>query len=415
MVDSSVPVPAAAARPLAPKRRTFLAGAASATVLALLPGFLRPVPASADGPGDYPEYPYPTTELGAYDELYRGQFHFSSRIGWLNDINAPLYYKGVYHMFYQHNPHGLAWDTMHWGHATSPDLVHWTQQAVALEPGVQPGNLWSGAGVVDTGNVTGLASGTDAPIVVFTGTGGALMDYSTDGARTFTSYGNGRIVAALPASSTESRDPKVLWDEARGRWAMVMYSHENGKNGYDFFTSENLLDWAYASRFEADWAFECPDLYPMAVDGGSTVKWVLNAASTKYVVGDFDGTRFTTDWTAPVQMDQGTNAYAGQVYNDVPGGRIVADGLAAGQLRLGVDREHDLPCRVGARDLPRGAAGDPHPGRRDRPAPGEPARRGPTGPSPPTRAAIRCSASTATRTRSSPCSTPPAPPRARSA
>nr|WP_243876654.1 glycoside hydrolase family 32 protein [Streptomyces sp. 846.5] len=283
---------------------------------------LRTGPAWAGSPADYPEYPYPTTLLGAYDEHYRGQFHFSSRSGWMNDINGPLYYKGVYHIFYQHNPHGLAWDTMHWGHATSPDLVHWTQQPIALEPGVQPGNLWSGAGVVDKSNVTGLKSGQDDPIVVFTGTGGVLMDYSTDGAKTFKSYGNGRVVAVPPAASTDSRDPKVLWDAARKRWVMVFWSNEGG-NGYDIYTSTNLLDWTYASRFAADWLYECPDLYPMQVDGGSTTKWVLNAASTKYVVGDFDGTTFTTTWTEPVQMDVGRNIYAGQVFNDMPDGRIV--------------------------------------------------------------------------------------------
>ncbi|SEG64954.1 fructan beta-fructosidase [Actinacidiphila yanglinensis] len=307
--------------PLA-NRRTFLTGAAAVTALTFLPAALRGSQAYADSPADYPEYPYPTTKIGAYDEYYRGQFHFSSRIGWMNDINGPLYYRGTYHMFYQHNPHGLVWDTMHWGHATSPDLVHWTQQAVALEPGVQPGNLWSGAGVVDKHNVTGLKKGPDDPIVVFTGTGGVLMDYSTDGARTFTSYGNGRVVAAPPAASTDSRDPKVLWDEAHQKWVMVFWSNEGG-NGYDIYTSTNLLDWTYASRLTADWLFECPDMYPMRVDGGSTVKWVINAASTKYVVGDFDGTHFTTDWTAPQQMDVGRNAYAGQVFNDMPDGRIV--------------------------------------------------------------------------------------------
>jgi fructan beta-fructosidase len=309
-------------RPMTSNRRTFLAGAAVATAVTFLPAVLGAAPAEADSPADYPEYPYPTTKLGAYDEDYRGQFHFSSRTGWMNDINAPLYYKGIYHMFYQHNPHGLVWDTMHWGHATSRDLVHWTQQPVALEPGVQPGNLWSGAGVVDTKNVTGLQTGPDAPIVVFTGTGGVLMDYSTDGAKTFTSYGNGRVVAVPPASSTDSRDPKVLWDAARNQWVMVFWSYEGG-NGYDIYTSTDLLDWTYASRFAADWLFECPDMYPMRVDGGSTVKWVINAASTKYVVGDFDGTRFTTDWTEPVQMDVGRNIYAGQVFNDMPDGRIV--------------------------------------------------------------------------------------------
>ncbi|MET7332153.1 GH32 C-terminal domain-containing protein [Nonomuraea sp. NPDC005650] len=91
-------------------------------------------PALAGDPADYPEYPYPTSDEGAYDEPHRGQFHFSPRSGWMNDPNAPLYYKGTYHLFFQHNPHGLGWDTMHWGHAASPDLVHWTQRPVALEP-----------------------------------------------------------------------------------------------------------------------------------------------------------------------------------------------------------------------------------------------------------------------------------------
>src|SRR3712207_7703675 len=69
-------------------------------------------PAAAGIPGDYPEFPYPPT---TYDEPQRGQFHFSSRSGWMNDVNAPLYHEGTYHLFYQHNPHGLGWDTMHWG------------------------------------------------------------------------------------------------------------------------------------------------------------------------------------------------------------------------------------------------------------------------------------------------------------
>ena len=58
----------------------------------------------------------------------------------MNDPNGLVYANGLYHFFYQHNPHGLAWDTMHWGHATSPDLVHWTQKPIALEPGVHPGD-----------------------------------------------------------------------------------------------------------------------------------------------------------------------------------------------------------------------------------------------------------------------------------
>src|SRR4051812_30796014 len=150
------------------------------------------------------EFPYPPT---TYSEPNRGQFHFSSQSGWMNDPNGLLYYKGVYHFFYQHNPHGLEWATMHWGHATSTDLVHWTQKPIALEPGVHPGDLWSGAGVVDSANPSARRTGTEAPLVVFGGTNGVTMFYSTAAGRTFQSYSGGTPVAR-PAGT--SRDAKVF-------------------------------------------------------------------------------------------------------------------------------------------------------------------------------------------------------------
>lgn len=276
-------------------------------------------PAFAGDVADYPEFPYPTT---GYTEAYRGQFHFSPRAGWMNDPNGLLHYRGQYHFFFQHNPHGLAWDTMHWGHATSTDLVHWTQRPVALEPGVHPGDLWSGAGVVDAQNTSGLKTGDDDPIVVFTGTNGVTVNYSTDGARTFQSYAGGRRVA-VPSGT--SRDPKVLWDDARSRWVMVVFS-DGGGNGANFFTSPDLLNWTFRSRYTADWMFECPDFFPLSYNG-STV-WVLTCASGLYVLGAFDGTAFTTTWTSPARMDWGRNDsggtfYAGQTFNNMPDGRRV--------------------------------------------------------------------------------------------
>jgi fructan beta-fructosidase len=71
--------------------------AVAAALLGVLSGGVQQVPE--------PEFPYPVTN---YQEDNRGQFHFSSRGGWMNDVNAPLYYRGVYHLYYQHNPHGLA-------------------------------------------------------------------------------------------------------------------------------------------------------------------------------------------------------------------------------------------------------------------------------------------------------------------
>ena len=273
----------------------------------------------------YPEYPYDATD---YNEPFRGQFHFSSQGGWMNDVNAPLYYNGTYHLFYQHNPHGLHWDTMHWGHATSTDLVHWAQQPIALEPGTHNATLFSGGGWVDTANVTGLKTGADAPILLFTNTDGVSIAYSTDGARTFRMYDGGAKVISTPF---ESRDPKVFWDAARERWGMVFWGDEGG-NVAKFYSSTNLLDWTYGGEFRADWLFECPDLYQLPVDGNTAnPKWVLQDASGEYVVGALDSAGvFVPDagWSQPQRLDVGRTsfdgtAYAGLTFTNMPDDRVI--------------------------------------------------------------------------------------------
>jgi fructan beta-fructosidase len=291
-------------------------------LIAGLAAFLPSTPAVAGTTWDYPEFPYPPT---TYSEPFRGQFHFSSQAGWMNDPNGLVYANGVYHFFYQSNPHGLGWDTIHWGHATSPDLVHWTQKPIALEPGVQPGTLWSGGGVVDKDNTSGLKTGALDPIVVFSNTDGVSVYYSNDNGQTFQAYDKGRKRIEIPSSS---RDPKVFWDAARHRWAMVVWSDQGG-NGVNIYTSPNLLDWTFASRFQAPWLFECPDLYPLPLDGrADQQRWVLTAASGQYAVGSFDGTAFSTDWTQPQRMDMGTTYaggtfYAAETFTNTPDGRTV--------------------------------------------------------------------------------------------
>jgi fructan beta-fructosidase len=274
----------------------------------------------ADVPKDYPKFPYPETD---YEEDNRGQFHFSSRGGWMNDVNAPVYYRGVYHLYFQHAPNSLVWDTMSWGHAVSTDLVHWQQKPIALDPDVHSGDLWSGGGVVDTRNASGLKDGDDDPIIVYSGTNGVTVFYSLDGGNTFTTYGDGKLVATPGGTS---RDPKVFWDPVSQHFGMVVWSDEGG-NGADFYTSGNLLDWTFASRYWAEWLFECPNLIRMPIDDG--YRWVLHAGSGEYVIGDWDGTAFRTDWTDPQKINQtttfaGSGYYAGLNFENVPDDRVVS-------------------------------------------------------------------------------------------
>ena len=101
-----------------------------------------------------------------FDEIYRPQFHFTPERNWHNDPNGLVFYKGEYHMFYQHNPFANKWGYMHWGHAISTDLLHWEHQPIALFPDNDSKDSidcteFSGSGLVDLNNVTGLQSGDE--------------------------------------------------------------------------------------------------------------------------------------------------------------------------------------------------------------------------------------------------------------
>ncbi|MDB5103486.1 MAG: hypothetical protein JWP91_1175 [Fibrobacteres bacterium] len=250
-----------------------------------------------------------------YQEAFRPQFHFTARQwtyhqanpgqrdeGWLNDANGLVFVAGEWHYFAQRWAHC-------WIHAVSRDLVHWEELKPAFWEDDAFGPTQSGTIVIDSANVTGLATGRNPLMIAFWSSWNnkdQCVSYSNDLGRTWTKYGKN------PVLSHAERDPQVFWHPESRKWVMVL----SGPGGYFFFSSDNLLSWKEES-FIPGW-YECPDMFRLAVDGNAADrKWVLMNGDGSYRVGDFDGRKFTPQ-TPQRRLDWGGSFYATQSWHDVP-------------------------------------------------------------------------------------------------
>ena len=263
---------------------------------------------------------YQSDEIAGQDSLYkeknRPQFHFTTRRGWINDPNGLIYYEGEYHLFYQHNPFERDWENMHWGHAVSKDLIHWTELPDALYPD-HLGTMFSGSAVIDYDNTAGFNKGkTPAMVAAFTAASSDRqvqgIAYSLDKGRTFTKYDKNPVINSKEKwNSQDTRDPKVFWYAPSKHWVMVL----NERDGHSIYTSANLKDWKYESHVTGFW--ECPELFELPVDGDKNhTKWVMYGATGTYMLGSFDGKVFTPE--AGKYCYTTGSIYAAQTYNNIP-------------------------------------------------------------------------------------------------
>lgn len=261
---------------------------------------------------------------GLYREALRPQYHFSSRRGWLNDPNGLFFDGSLYHLYYQHNPYA----TEHmganicWGHATSPDGVHWTEHPDAIHAITSTDLIASGSCLIDREGAAGYGKG--AIIAAFTRLGamdyrqnppaelpslGQYFAWSIDGGYTFTLFKDN---PCIPTEDCKSwRDPR-LFEYPGGGFGAAVYETDETGNCVTFYHSDDLHHWTRLSRAED--LYECPDLFRLTPVNGGEPRWVLYGADGMYRVGAFEDGRFTQEG-GKLPLDCGSCTYAGQTWN----------------------------------------------------------------------------------------------------
>ena len=282
------------------------------------------------------------------DYLQKLKYHFKPERGWINDPNGLVYYKGYYHIFYQHCPnYEIPWqEPMHWGHARTKDFINFEELPIALYPDrdYDENGCWSGTAIVK-GDVLYLfyaSVRTKEKIQTVS------VAYSTDGIN-FEKYSANPVIESYPADGgPDFRDPAVCFID--GKYYLVMATgHVESKTArLLLYESDDLLTWKYSSvmsEWENSMYAECPSLCVTAEEG----KYLLASSvcphgakhyfSVKY--GRFVDGRFVEEISA--EADKGPDQYAGQVFTDDKGRNILVSWVSGWRYK-GFVAEHDVGC-----------------------------------------------------------------------
>lgn len=257
----------------------------------------------------------------------RPAFHFTAAEGWINDPLGVTWKDGQYHLFYQYVPGRTTWGpNCHWGHATSPDMVAWTEQGVAVAPGDGDDGVWSGSIATDTdGAATMFYTSVTQPDI---GVGTVRIATPDDGSWNTWTKG-GKLMTAPDLGVVAYRDPFVFRDG--GQWRMFVGAGlEGGTAAAVSYRSPDLAKWTLdgiaaqrsGSETEPVWTgtmWECPQLFE--IDGSHvlvTSIWeddVLHYVA--YGVGSYAGGTFTArSWG---QLSYGKSYYAPSFFRDKDG------------------------------------------------------------------------------------------------
>jgi beta-fructofuranosidase len=275
-----------------------------------------------------------------------GSYHFRPPFGWMNDPNGFGRFGDKVHLFYQHYPHSLRWNTMHWGHAVSDDYLRWRHLPVFLFPSAELSARADGRGGAFSGSAIPLAGEEPGIRVFFTE---QVKDRAPEEQIQLTAVTRDRIAAGTaeiilperPAGldlTMDFRDPYVVRGPD-GRWKMLLGSRDHAGGVillYETADPDAACGWNFVGILHREDRFgmtaaECPCIVPL--DGPADdpqTRWALifglltsrdpatgRRNITIATVGRFDGRSFTKEFEQ--ELDFGTDAYAFQALVDRSG------------------------------------------------------------------------------------------------
>jgi beta-fructofuranosidase len=289
---------------------------------------------------------------------HRPGFHFLPPRNWMNDPNGLFYWEGRYHLFYQYNPYQPLWGAIHWGHASSSDLVHWQDHPLALTPGPGGGDAqgcWSGCVVNDDGKpsaiYTGFIQPDQTPVMLARAQDPDLL--------TWQKSPYNPIIPEPPSgvTTTDFRDPYV-WKDGQS-WHMALGAGmQNGDSAILHYRSTDLVDWSYEGLlFNAQTSpqlkmWECPNFFKLMDRHVLLVSLFPNIQGVYYYVGHFDGQVFMP--VSEGYLEKGTAFYAPHVRQFTDGRAILFAWLLEGRS----DAALEAAGWAGVQSLPRELAVD---------------------------------------------------------
>ncbi|NP_001234793.1 beta-fructofuranosidase [Solanum lycopersicum] len=233
--------------------------------------------------------------------VHRTRFHFQPPKHWINDPNAPMYYNGVYHLFYQYNPKGSVWGNIIWAHSVSKDLINW----IHLEPAIYPSKkfdkygTWSGSSTILPNN---------KPVIIYTGVvdsyNNQVQNYAIPAnlsdpflRKWIKPNNNPLIVPDNSINRTEFRDPTTAWMGQDGLWRILIASMRKHRGMALLYRSRDFMKWIkaqhplHSSTNTGNW--ECPDFFPVLFNSTNGLDVSYRGKNVKYVLkNSLDVARF---------------------------------------------------------------------------------------------------------------------------